>query len=312
MLRSVPESCTQNANIWIDLFKPDDEDIRFVEERWGLKVPDLATLSEIEATSRLRVDGENLYMSAPMITGIGTERWQYAPTGFILTPVALVTVRYADLAPFDAVMDEFQAVFDVNPAVALARLLEETVDRAADHLEHASESVAEVSQTIFFGESSQRRLSKETRRLRDVMRNVGRASDRASRVRYTFLSLGRMVSFVLDRCTPKLDQATTARFEAIRHDIISLDEFETSLAGRIQLLQDAATAFISIEQNDVVKVLTVASVVGVPPVLVVGVYGMNFKNMPELSWHLGYPFALVLCAVSAIIPYLWFKWRNWI
>ena len=60
------------------------------------------------------------------------------------------------------------------------------------------------------------------------------------------------------------------------------------------------------------KVLTVVSVVGVPPVLVVGVYGMNFKNMPELSWHYGYPYALALCAVSVIVPLLWFKWRDWI
>ncbi len=74
----------------------------------------------------------------------------------------------------------------------------------------------------------------------------------------------------------------------------------------------ATTGLISIEQNDVVKVLTVASVVGVPPVLVVGIYGMNFKNMPELGWHFGYPFALLICLLSAIVPYIWFKWRGWI
>jgi magnesium transporter len=141
---------------------------------------------------------------------------------------------------------------------------------------------------------------------------MGQASDRASRVRYAFLSIGRMISFVLDRCTPKLDENLRERFESIRHDINSLDEFETSLGGRIQLQQDAATAFINIEQNDVVKVLTVASVVGIPPVMVVGVYGMNFKLMPELDWPLGYPFALALCVLSTVIPYLWFKWRGWI
>ncbi|MDB5725936.1 MAG: magnesium transporter, partial [Novosphingobium sp.] len=82
---------------------------------------------------------------------------------------------------------------------------------------------------------------------------------------------------------------------------------ETSLSGRVQLLQDAATGFISIAQNDVVKVLTVVSVVGVPPVLVVGIYGMNFKYMPELSWRLGYPYALALCVASIIVPLAWFK-----
>ena len=78
------------------------------------------------------------------------------------------------------------------------------------------------------------------------------------------------------------------------------------------MLQDAATGFINIEQNDVVKLLTVASVVGIPPVLVVGIYGMNFKLLPELHWAWGYPYALVLCVLSAAVPYLWFKWRDWI
>jgi len=58
--------------------------------------------------------------------------------------------------------------------------------------------------------------------------------------------------------------------------------------------------------------LTVVSVVGVPPVLVVGIYGMNFKYMPELQWHLGYPFAILLCILSAVLPLLWFRWRDWI
>jgi magnesium transporter len=98
----------------------------------------------------------------------------------------------------------------------------------------------------------------------------------------------------------------------VGHDIASLDEFEVSLSGRIQLIQDAATGLISIEQNDVVKLLTVASVVGIPPVLIVGIYGMNFKNMPELGWSWGYPYALGLCVLSAVVPYLWFKWRDWI
>ena len=165
---------------------------------------------------------------------------------------------------------------------------------------------------IFFEEDIRSGVSRETRKLRTMMRKIGQASDRASRVRYTFLSVGRMVSFVLDRCTPRLDQAMNDRFEAIGTTSSPLMSLKTSLEGRVQLLQDAASAFISIEQNDVVKVLTVASVVGVPPVLVVGVYGMNFKNMPELSWHWGYPYAIALCIVSAVIPYVWFKWRNWI
>lgn len=312
MLNSFPNQQDEKSVAWIDLMSPDEDERRTVEKRFGITIPDLNVLREIESSSRLRVDGEILYMSAPLIAGISTGHWQLAPTGFILTPDVLVTVRYTELAAFETVSEKLRDAPQLTPSVAFTTLLEDLVDRAADHLEHASEVVAQASQSLFFEETFRSGLGRETQKIRNIMRHMGQASDRASRVRYAFLSIGRMVTFVLDRCTPALDQAMQDRLGAIHHDIVSLDEFETSLSGRIQLLQDAATAFISIEQNDVVKVLTVASVVGIPPVLVVGVYGMNFHNMPELGWPLGYPFALVLCLLSALIPYLWFKWRDWI
>ena len=95
-------------------------------------------------------------------------------------------------------------------------------------------------------------------------------------------------------------------------DIRSLVQFSEGLVSRVQLLQDAATGIINIDQNDVMKVLTIASVVGIPPVLVVGIYGMNFKNMPELSWTYGYEYGLALVVITALLPLLWFKWKDWI
>jgi len=293
VLRSFPGSETEASAAWIDLMSPDQAEKARIEKRYGIRIP-------------------VLYMTAPLIAGTTTNHWKLAPTGFILTPDVLVTVHYSDLAPFDAVAGQLRDSADLTPPSVLITLLEDVVDRAADHLEHASEILSRASQALFFEEEARPGLRKETRKIREIIRDMGQASDRASRVRYAFLSIGRMISFVLDRCTPKLDENLRERFESIRHDINSLDEFETSLGGRIQLQQDAATAFINIEQNDVVKVLTVASVVGIPPVMVVGVYGMNFKVMPELDWPLGYPFALALCVLSTVIPYLWFKWRGWI
>ena len=103
-----------------------------------------------------------------------------------------------------------------------------------------------------------------------------------------------------------------ARLDGVRKDIASLDEFETSLTSRVQLLHDAASGFIAIEQNEVVKILTIVSVVGVPPVLVAGIYGMNFKIMPELEWTHGYPIALAMMLLAAVLPYLFFTWKRWL
>lgn len=316
MLRALPDGDASvgptPATRWVDLLNPDAAEIALVRDLYGIVVPSEAALQEIEATSRLRADGETLYMSAPFIEGAATDRWNVAPTGFILTPQICVTVRFADMPAFDFVAEELADKPDLASTEIFVRLLEEVVDRAADHLEMAAAAVTEASHAIFTTPPKRRSLSRNTALLRDMMRSIGRASDRASRVRYMFLNIGRMASFVIDRCDPKLDEPIRARLEAVRHDIASLDEFEASLSGRIQLLQDSAAGFISIEQNEVVKVLTVVSVVGVPPVLVVGIYGMNFKVMPELQWPHGYPFALGLCVLSAVVPLLWFRWRDWI
>jgi magnesium transporter len=316
MLQSFPpcpkgEDLPANAK-WIDMIDPSEDEIARVRDQFGIEVPTLADLEKIETSSRLRARGDTLLMSAPLISGTGTDRWKVAPVGFVLTPAICVTVRFVALDGFDAVAKDIADDADITASAIFIRLLEEIVDRAADHLERASAIVNDTSQSVFFDEPNRRRLGKDTAVMRGAMRKIGQVSDRASRVRYMFLTIGRMATFVIDRCTPKVEGELRERLEAVRDDIRSLDEFEVSLSERIQLLQDAATGFISIEQNDAFKVLTVVSVIGVPPVLVVGIYGMNFRYMPELTWRLGYPFALVLCVISVVVPLLWFKWKDWI
>ena len=299
------------GGVWIDLCEPDAEECRAIHDQYGIRVPTLEALQEIESSSRLRIEGEVLNMSAPLMTPSG-ERWVMAPAGFILTGDVLVTTHFAHIKAFDRVAEALKERPEATPAAVLVRVLEDLVDRAADQLEHVSEMIASVSRTVFYTDLDAKGVNRETAILRHSIIKLGRAYDRASRVRYMFLSLGRMASFLADRCEMHVDDGLAARLQSVIHDIASLDEFEISLSARTQFLQDAANSLISIEQNDVVKVLTVASVVGIPPVLVVGIYGMNFHNMPELEWRWGYPMALGLCLITTLIPYLWFKWRKWL
>jgi magnesium transporter len=316
MLRAFPNRANGRLAIsdakWIDLLNPTEEEIAAVRDQHGLRVPDRRSLEKIEASSRLNAKDDLLTMSAPLISGTNTDHWEVAPVGFVLSPKVLVTVRFAEIESFTTVIKELASTENFVPSAVFTRLIEEVVDRAADHLERGSLAINETSQAVFFKKAKHQRLSRDTAKLSDLMRKIGQVSDRVARVRYAFLSIGRMAEFALERCSPKIDGDIRERLEAVCRDIASLDEFEASLSNRLQFLQDSAVGFISIEQNDVVKVLTVVSVVGVPPVLVVGIYGMNFKYMPELSWRLGYPYALVLCLLSIVVPLLWFKWRDWI
>jgi Mg2+ and Co2+ transporter CorA len=126
-----------------------------------------------------------------------------------------------------------------------------------------------------------------------------------------FAALGRVAAFVMESGIEGAPPVNAARMKAIRADVASLTDYQAHLAGKVQFLLDATLGFINIEQNEIVKTLTIASVVGVPPVLVAGVYGMNFRVMPELTWSFGYPMALGLIVVSALVPLVWFKRRGW-
>jgi magnesium transporter len=147
--------------------------------------------------------------------------------------------------------------------------------------------------------------------LHAALRKLGRLGDRVSQLRDTLLGLGRIAAFVCETGDTVLRHELLPRMKAIRADIVSLNDYQQHLSNKVQFLLDATLGFISIEQNDVVKTLTIVSVVGVPPVVVAGIYGMNFEFMPELHWHLGYPFALASMLVTGLLPLIWFKWRGW-
>ena len=148
--------------------------------------------------------------------------------------------------------------------------------------------------------------------LRRLMLGTGRTSERMARIHYTLVCLDRMAKFTSDRAHDWLKPDTVARLHSICSDTASLVQFSEGLVSRAQLLQDAATGIITSDQNDVIKVLTIASVVGIPPVLVAGIYGMNFKNIPEYDWAWGYQWSLALIVISALLPLIWFKWKDWI
>ena len=306
------------GHTWIDLQDPTPEEIAEVQRACGLRVPSREALEEIEATSRIRTEGATLYMSAPLIAHGDAGIMASAPTGFVLNADICLTVRFASLKVFDVVKADLAKIGRAPPADIFARLLEAVVDRAADHLEVCADQLDKASHAIFRTDQpddakrgKRHKLSRDTALLRRVMTQIGRASGRMSKVRYTLVCVNRMAQFALDRGKDWIEAPVRERLAGVRADAASLEQYEENLLSRVQLLQDAATAFISIEQNDVVKVLTIASVAGIPPVMVVGLYGMNFKYMPELAWRYGYPYALALIVLSTLIPLAWFKWKDW-
>jgi magnesium transporter len=295
---------------WIDLLNPTSEETARVAEESGIQVPSRQSLQEIEASSRLRTDGQVLYVSMPLILQDEAAGFLPLPLGFILSSQVLVTVRYSEVHAFVQVEARVKKGLEAGSTIVFAALIDSMVDFSADRLEKLSSDLAAVSATAFCpkGSSGDKRVA---RALRDSLNAVGSAGDHLSRIRESLLGLQRIIGFVLKMAGDWLLPEQKTRLVTAQQDLTSLVDFEAHLSGKTQFLLDAILGFINTEQNDIFKVLTIVSVVGIPPTLIASMYGMNFHNMPELGWRWGYPYGLVLIALSTLVPILWFKRRGW-
>ena len=233
-----------------------------------------------------------------------------APLGFVLSAKHLMTIRFAELPVFDLYAQRFQG-FAARPCsvAAFLGLLEAIIDRLADVLEHVGADLDLVSRRVFRPENP--KATKTDVQLRATLRNIGRAGERLSNIRDSLLGVQRIVSYVTESVA-WVPVEQKPRLNVLRQDIASLSEYDTRLSDKVQFLLDATLGFINIEQNNGIKVLTVVSVVGVPPTLVASIYGMNFKWIPELQWEYGYFYGLAVIVASAVLPLFWFKKRGWI
>ncbi|MGA8549740.1 MAG: magnesium transporter CorA family protein [Stellaceae bacterium] len=301
--------------VWLDLLRPEVEEIAFVARATGLDVPNFDELSEIESSSRLRRRNGALYLSAPLIFRADSDRLLVTPVGFVLTRERLITVRFEELTAVAAFAAGDFAAAGAGSAAVFAGLMDAITGRLADILEKIAADLDDVSHRLFHVPASEplepRAPARASADLRIILRRVGHSGDLVSKIRDSLLGIGRIVPFAATGAGEWLSPEIKQRLDTVRQDVVSLSDYDTHLVNKVQLLLDATLGLINVEQNNIIKVLTIVSVVGIPPTLVASIYGMNFKGMPELGWSWGYPYGLAVIALSAVLPLLWFKWRGW-
>jgi magnesium transporter len=307
------------ANVaWIDLLKPDPDEVAFVKRTTGLDMPSIGELSEIESSSRLRNQNGAIYLSAPLIYRAESDQPLTTPVGFVLMRERLITVRFEELNVFDTFRSrDLAAESDpLSSGAVFAGLMDAIVDRLADILENIATELDELSHRLFHTPATEpaarRPPARESAYLRIILRRVGHSGDLASKIRDSLLGIGRIVPYVSTVAADWLPPEIKPRLDTVRQDVLSLSDYDTHIVNKVQLLLDATLGLINVEQNNIIKVLTIVSVVGIPPTLIASMYGMNFKGMPEYDWSWGYPYGLAMIALSAILPVAWFKWRGWI
>jgi magnesium transporter len=300
--------------IWIDLQSATPDEIERVQLATGLKVPTEADVSEIETSSRLANRDGALYLSMPLVR-YDDDGPRGVSAGFVLNSERLITVRFAPSRIFDTCADHLPRGTTSHgsaPHIFIS-LMEAIVDRQADVLEQVRIDLDNLSHGIFaMGVSQAGGHKAEDATLRRTLGQLGHIGDLISHVRDTQVGAARIIPYVEATAAEWLPKALAPRLVILRQDIASVSDFDTHLNDKLQFLLDATLGFINIAQNNVMKVMAIASVVGIPPVLIAGIYGMNFKNIPEYDWAWGYAWGWGLIILTTLIPLGIFRWRKWI
>ncbi len=295
---------------WLDLIEPTEAELELASRLTGLRIPRRADLEEIETSSRMSMERDTFYLSMPLVRRVDDNAF-VTPIGFVLSPDRLITIRYSDFSVFKTVaMHVEQRDASCAADTVMVMLIEAMIDRLADLLERMSAELDRLSRHIFRGDRD--RKGGADKKLRNRLRRVGRAEGFLSDIRESLLGLGRIALFVVEHGGDGLHVTLRARLSSCSRDIDSLTDYVSDVSNKIHFLLDATLGFINIEQNNGIRLLTVVSIVGIPPTFIASLYGMNFKVMPELNWTYGYYYALSLMALTVIVPMIWFWRRGWL
>lgn len=310
--------------VWVDILRPGKDEESAVERALGIDVPTIEEMSEIEVSSRLYTEDGATFMTAMMLSHTDGDNVLLSPITFILKGEQLVTVRYAEPRSIDAFIARCQKNATYTADGVVTGLLEGLIERIGDVLERTGHELDDLSDNIFAIPQPQAKEAapartpakpekRKPRNYQSVLEQIGRKGDLLSKVRESLVSFQRLLAFGAEiAASRKPGKEYEGRIRTLSRDVQSLSDHTTFLTQKINFLLDATLGMINIEQTGIIKIFSVAAVVFLPPTLIASIYGMNFEYMPELSWPYGYPMAIGLMILSAIVPYQFFKWRGWL
>ncbi|MFN9541808.1 MAG: magnesium transporter CorA family protein [Alphaproteobacteria bacterium] len=296
-------------SVWVDVFDPTFQEREAIRSFLGVDTPTRDDLDEIAISSRRDLEDNAVFMTALILSGTETPDPQCRAASFILAGDRLLTVRYSEPQPFNTFANraERQAHAWTKGELVLAGLLEAVIDRTADVLEKVGNEVDVVSKQVFSSNAND--ASKDYQK---ILLRLGAKNDLTSKARESLISLGRLLAFLSQAMDQRQSKDIKGRIKVMTRDVQSLSDHTTYLSNKITFLLDAILGVVNIEQSRIIRILSVAATVFLPPTLLASIWGMNFKVMPELEWSLGYGLALVSIALSAVVPYLLFRWRKWL
>lgn len=288
--------------IWADLQEPEEHERIFVTDHFGQQLAQRPDLDDIEASARFFEDEDGLHIHSLFF--FQEERAGTTTVAFTIRDGRLFTLRERELPVFRLyrMRSRSQALQTGNAYELLLDLFEVKIEQLADTIEEISLALEAISQVILKGQQNEAFQSSLSR--------LTALEDMSWKVRLCLMDTQRAISFLLRKARLPNEQLEQAR--DVLRDVESLLPHNESFSQRVNFLLQSAMGFINIEQNRIIKIFSVVSVIFLPPTLVASSYGMNFSKMPELTWHYGYPMALGFMLLAGLAPYLFFKRKGWL
>ncbi|MBT1704226.1 magnesium/cobalt transporter CorA [Chryseosolibacter indicus] len=290
-----------NDVVWVDLQTPTQQEREFIEKNFKIEFFTTQEAQEIESSSRFLETEETIEINLGFISTEGEFNVQNVT--FILKGSILFTYRQGDNKTFAETVRRLKTMNAETKAHGLdifLTILEARIDGDADLIEGINRRINHVSRALL----SQRSLKE------DLLLGIAQLQENVMLLHQTITEKQRVVSSLIR--IPEFNKRENERLTIVIRDIASLLQHSQFSSERLEYLQNTFLGLSNIEQNQVIKIFTVVTVVFMPPTLIASIYGMNFKFMPELNWMAGYPFAIGLMIFSSLLFLWYFKRKKWL
>ena len=301
-LEDAPEDLI--SSVWVDLIEPEEAERERIQSELGQSLATRPELEDIEASARFFEDEDGLHIHSFFFYEDAKDHAGNATVAFTIREGRLYTLRERELPAFRLyrMRARSQTLIDGNAYELLLDLFETKIEQLADEIENIYSDLEKLSRVIMEGQQGDE--------FDQALSTLAELEDIGWKVRLCLMDTQRALNFLVRKARLPTNQLEQAR--EILRDIESLLPHNESLFQKVNFLMQAAMGFINIEQNRIIKIFSVVSVVFLPPTLVASSYGMNFEFMPELKWSFGYPAAIGLMILAGLAPYLYFKRKNWL
>lgn len=304
---SIPDSA-----VWIDAQSANSHDLDLIQKHCNINLPSKNDVWKNNILNRLYVENGVAYMTAAIITKHESSYPNISAVTFILTPDSLITIRDISPTSFNIFAQRIQTFPDMfrTSAQALEGLLEEMITRVAHNMELVEETLDAFSHRVFAGGKLDEKEKNTSQAMKNVLKELGTCADLNSKTNESLHSINRLMHFF--KQIHKDDNELKKDIDIMISDSNVLTQQTQFAAEKIAFLLDALLGMINVEQNLIIKILSVASIFFMPPTLLASLYGMNFKHMPELDWANGYPMAISLMLIFSALPYIYFRKKGWL